>query len=107
MKNQIKFYIYILLLLPFAIYSQEQTEEIVLSDVDKLLQLVEDNSLLRSDEDKKRLNEFIKNKNKQQKLLNDARWLLKKEKDREALLTKTFEDNDAKLSDLEEQLNLK
>ena len=107
MKNQIKFYIYILLLLPFAIYSQEQTEEIVLSDVDKLLQLVEDNSLLRSDEDQKRLNEFIKNKNKQQKLLNDARWLLKKEKDREALLTKTFEDNDAKLSDLEEQLNLK
>ena len=39
--------------------------------------------------------------------MNDAKWLLKKENDRERLLTKTFEDNDAKLSDLEEQLNLK
>ncbi len=107
MKKQIKLYTYILLLVPFAIFSQEQTEEVILSDVDKLLILVEENSLLRSEEDKKRLNEFINNKNKQQKLLNDARWLLKKEKDREALLTKTFEDNDAKLSDLEEQLNLK
>tara|TARA_B100000927_G_C16474014_1_gene472639 strand:- start:2826 stop:4175 length:1350 start_codon:yes stop_codon:yes gene_type:complete len=107
MKNQIKLYKFILLLLPFVLFSQEETEEVILSDVDKLLILVEENSLLRSDEDKKRLNEFINNKNKQQKLLNDARWILKKEKDRESLLTKKFEDNDAKLSDLEEQLNLK
>ena len=39
--------------------------------------------------------------------MNDAKWLLKLEKDREAKLTKNFEDNDARLSDLEEQLNLK
>ena len=53
------------------------------------------------------MDQFIKNRNQQQKLLNDARWLLKLEKDREQKLTKNFEDNDAKLSDLEEQLNLK
>ena len=88
-------------------FSQESEEEVVISDVDKLLILVEENTLLRSAQDKKRLNEFLEDKNKQQKLLNDAKWLLKKENDRERLLTKTFEDNDAKLSDLEEQLNLK
>tara|TARA_S200000501_G_scaffold377721_1_gene437175 strand:- start:1189 stop:2535 length:1347 start_codon:yes stop_codon:yes gene_type:complete len=106
MKKLINSTLFLVLLSSFS-YAQDTAEEVVLSDVEKLLILVEENTLLRSAEDQERLNEFLKNKNKQQKLLNDAKWLLKKENDRERLLTKTFEDNDAKLSDLEEQLNLK
>ena len=106
MKKLISTGLFLVLLTP-VLFSQESEEEVVISDVDKLLILVEENTLLRSAQDKKRLNEFLEDKNKQQKLLNDAKWLLKKENDRERMLTKTFEDNDAKLSDLEEQLNLK
>ncbi len=101
----------LLLTLSFAsiIIAQDSSDEISVepTDIDILLDLVEENTLLRTKENQDRLNEFISNRNKQQKLLNDARWLLKLEKDREAKLTKNFEDNDARLSDLEEQLNLK
>ena len=101
----------LLLTLSFAslIIAQDSSDEISVepTDIDILLDLVEENTLLRTKENQDRLNEFINNRNKQQKLLNDARWLLKLEKDREAKLTKNFEDNDARLSDLEEQLNLK
>jgi len=100
-----------LLLLPLllCLFSFTQDVEVATepSDIDKLLDLVEENTLLRSKSNQERLDQFIKNRNQQQKLLNDARWLLKLEKDREQKLTKNFEDNDAKLSDLEEQLNLK
>lgn len=100
-----------LLLLPLllSLFSFTQDVEVATepSDIDKLLDLVEENTLLRSKSNQERLEQFIKNRNQQQKLLNDARWLLKLEKDREQKLTKNFEDNDAKLSDLEEQLNLK
>ena len=106
MKKLINSIFFLVLLTPL-LFAQESEEVLVLSDVDKLLILVEENTLLRSAQDQERLNEFLKSKNKQEKLLNDAKWLLKKENDRERLLTKTFEDNDAKLSDLEEQLNLK
>ena len=101
----------LLFTLSFAslIIAQDSSDEISIepTDIDILLDLVEENTLLRTKENQDRLNEFISNRNKQQKLLNDARWLLKLEKDREAKLTKNFEDNDARLSDLEEQLNLK
>ena len=106
MKKLINSIFFLVLLTP-SLFAQESEEVLVLSDVDKLLILVEENTLLRSAQDQERLNEFLKSKNKQEKLLIDAKWLLKKENDRERLLTKTFEDNDAKLSDLEEQLNLK
>ena len=100
-----------LLILPLllSLFSFTQDVEVASepSDIDKLLDLVEENTLLRSKSNQERLDQFIKNRNQQQKLLNDARWLLKLEKDREQKLTKNFEDNDAKLSDLEEQLNLK
>ena len=100
-----------LLLIPLllSLFSFTQDVEVATepSDIDKLLDLVEENTLLRSKSNQERLDQFIKNRNQQQKLLNDARWLLKLEKDREQKLTKNFEDNDAKLSDLEEQLNLK
>tara|TARA_B100002019_G_C21260759_1_gene596564 strand:- start:394 stop:1749 length:1356 start_codon:yes stop_codon:yes gene_type:complete len=109
MKIQIKKLYLLAFILPSLVFAQQEDSEVAVepSDIDILLELVEENTLLRTKDDQDRLNEFISNRNKQQKLLNDARWLLKLEKDREAKLTKNFEDNDARLSDLEEQLNLK
>lgn len=103
-----KFLILSFVLSGFAL-GQDVDNEIAIepTDIEILLDLVEENTLLRTKNDQDRLNQFIRNRNQQQKLLNDARWLLKLEKDREAKLTKNFEDNDARLSDLEEQLNLK
>ena len=109
MKTLIKkFYILPLIFCGF-VTGQDANSEVAIapSDIDILLDLVEENTLLRTKDDQERLNQFIRNRNQQQKLLNDARLLLKLEKDREANLTKNFEDNDARLSDLEEQLNLK
>jgi biopolymer transport protein ExbB len=109
MKTKInKFIILSFIFSGFALGQDVDTEiAIEPTDIEILLDLVEENTLLRTKDDQDRLNQFIRNRNQQQKLLNDARWLLKLEKDREAKLTKNFEDNDARLSDLEEQLNLK
>ena len=109
MKTKInKFLILSFIFSGFALGQDVDTEiAIEPTDIEILLDLVEENTLLRTKNDQDRLNQFIRNRNQQQKLLNDARWLLKLEKDREAKLTKNFEDNDARLSDLEEQLNLK
>ena len=91
------------------LHSQDESEVVLQppTDIEILLDLVKDSSTLRTKDDQKRLDDFLANKARQQKLLNDARWLLTKEKNREKVLTKTFEDNDKRLSDLEEQLNLK
>lgn len=103
------------LILPLFLFStlEVQSQEVsiadpvVVTDIEQLLELVKDSATLRSSEDRKRLADFNKSKQKQAKLLADARWLLKKESNREKSLTKQFEDNDSQLSDLEEQLNLK
>ena len=109
MKTNINKLFILPLILSGLVISQDADNEIAFepSDIDILLDLVEENTLLRTKTDQERLNQFIRNRNQQQKLLNDAKRLLKLEKDREARLTRNFEDNDAKLSDLEEQLNLK
>ena len=83
------------------------SEPVEVTDIEQLLELVKDSATLRSDEDKKRLADFNKSKQRQEKLLADAKWLLKVQSNREKKLTKQFEDNDSRLSDLEEQLNLK
>ena len=92
-----------------GVQSQEvsEAEAVEVTDIEQLLELVKDSATLRSEENKTRLADFNKSKQKQAKLLADARWLLKKESNREKKLTKNFEDNDSQLSDLEEQLNLK
>ena len=110
MKRIINLYLLpVLLVASIQVNSQEVTlsEPVVVTDIEQLLELVKDGATLRSEEDKKRLDSFNKSKQKQEKLLADARWLLKKESNREKRLTKQFEDNDSRLSDLEEQLNLK
>ena len=92
-----------------GVQSQEVSiaDAVEVTDIEQLLELVKDSATLRSEENKTRLADFNKSKQKQAKLLADARWLLKKESNREKKLTKNFEDNDSQLSDLEEQLNLK
>ena len=111
MNNLIKLFSFSLLfVVSFNSVAQNVTDSeiaYVPSEIEELLELVKSNTTLRSVENKKRMNLFLKNKNNQEKLLNDAKWLLTKEKNREKKLTKQFEDNDSKLSDLEEQLNLK
>jgi biopolymer transport protein ExbB len=110
MKNLTKALILPLFLLStLEVKSQEVSiaDPVVVTDIEQLLELVKDSATLRSSEDRKRLADFNKSKQKQAKLLADARWLLKKESNREKSLTKQFEDNDSQLSDLEEQLNLK
>ena len=110
MKNLTKALILPLFLLStLEVKSQDVSiaDPVVVTDIEQLLELVKDSATLRSSEDRKRLADFNKSKQKQAKLLADARWLLKKESNREKSLTKQFEDNDSQLSDLEEQLNLK
>ncbi|MDA9112586.1 MotA/TolQ/ExbB proton channel family protein [Gammaproteobacteria bacterium] len=110
MKNLTKALILPLFLFStLEVKSQEVSiaDPVVVTDIEQLLELVKDSATLRSSEDRKRLADFNKSKQKQAKLLADARWLLKKESNREKSLTKQFEDNDSQLSDLEEQLNLK
>ena len=111
MINLIKhFSIFFIFIASFNLLAQDTIENdiaYVPSEIEELLELVKSNTTLRSVENKNRINLFLKNKSNQQKLLNDAKWLLTKEKNREKKLTKQFEDNDSRLSDLEEQLNLK
>ena len=110
MKRIINLYLLpIILITSIQVSSQEVTlsDAVEVTDIEQLLELVKDGATLRTEEDKKRLDSFNRSKQKQEKLLADARWLLKKESNREKRLTKQFEDNDSRLSDLEEQLNLK
>lgn len=99
----------IILITSFQLSAQQVSlsEPVEVTDIEQLLELVKDSATLRSDEDKKRLADFNKSKQRQEKLLADAKWLLKVQSNREKKLTKQFEDNDSRLSDLEEQLNLK
>ena len=110
MKRIINLYLLpIILITSIQVSSQEVSlsEAVEVTDIEQLLELVKDGATLRTEEDKKRLDSFNRSKQRQEKLLADARWLLKKESNREKRLTKQFEDNDSRLSDLEEQLNLK
>lgn len=103
------------LILPFLIlglYAQEEnsTNELsapVITDLDLLVESVKTSASIRAKEDKARLNKFLSDKNKQQSLLNQMKVKLNLEEDRSEKLTKQYEDNDAALSDLEEQLTLK
>ena len=80
-----KFLILSLIFSGFALGQDVDTEiAIEPTDIEILLDLVEENTLLRTKNDQDRLNQFIRNRNQQQKLLNDARRLLKLEMDREA-----------------------
>lgn len=87
MNNLIKLFSFsLLLVVSFNSVAQNATDSeiaYVPSEIEELLELVKSNTTLRSVENKKRMNLFLKNKNNQEKLLNDAKWLLTKEKNRE------------------------
>lgn len=102
------------LILPFLIFglfAQENNVEEpvvpVIADLDLLVESVKNTASIRAKEDKARLDKFLSDKNRQQYLLNQMKAKLNAEEDRSERLTKEYEDNDKKLSELEEQLTLK
>jgi len=103
--------LYLLPFLIFALNAQELTPapvvEPVITDLDLLVESVKTTASIRAKEDKARLNKFLSDKNKQQSLLDNMKYKLSLEERRSERLTKQYEDNDAELSDLEEQLTLK
>ena len=103
--------LYLLPFLIFALNAQEPTPvpvvEPVITDLDLLVESVKTTASIRAKEDKARLNKFLSDKNKQQSLLDNMKYKLSLEERRSERLTKQYEDNDAELSDLEEQLTLK
>jgi biopolymer transport protein ExbB len=103
-----------ILILPFLVlglFAQENTVEEpvtpVITDLDLLVESVKNTASIRAKEDRERLNKFLSDKNRQQYLLNQMKAKLNAEEDRSVRLTKEYEDNDKKLSELEEQLTLK
>lgn len=103
--------LYLLPFLIFAVNAQENTTipvvEPVITDLDLLVESVKTTASIRASEDRARLNKFLSDKNKQQALLDNMKYRLTLEERRSDRLTKEYEDNDAQLSDLEEQLTLK
>jgi len=101
----------ILPLLIFGLFAQENNVEEpvvpVITDLDLLVESVKNTASIRAKEDKARLDKFLSDKNRQQYLLNQMKAKLNAEEDRSERLTKEYEDNDKKLSELEEQLTLK
>tara|TARA_B100001939_G_scaffold227553_1_gene195880 strand:+ start:2397 stop:3764 length:1368 start_codon:yes stop_codon:yes gene_type:complete len=102
------------LILPFLVlglFAQENTVQEpvapVITDLDLLVESVKNTASIRAKEDRERLNKFLSDKNRQQYLLNQMKAKLNAEEDRSERLTKEYEDNDKKLSELEEQLTLK
>ena len=101
---------FILPFLVLGLLAQEESNEIstpVITDLDLLVESVKTTASIRAKEDRSRLNRFLSDKNKQQSLLNQMKVRLTNEENRSEILTKQYEDNDATLSDLEEQLTLK
>ena len=103
--------IIILPFLIFGLFAQESNVEEpvipVITDLDLLVESVKNTASIRAKEDRERLNKFLSDKNRQQYLLNQMKAKLDSEEDRSERLTKEYEDNDMKLSELEEQLTLK
>ena len=103
--------LYLLPFLVFALNAQDvdpaPVVEPVITDLDLLVESVKTTASIRAKEDRARLNKFLSDKNKQQSLLDNMKYKLTLEERRSERLTKEYEDNDAQLSDLEEQLTLK
>jgi len=103
--------LYLLPFLVFALNAQDADPapvvEPVITDLDLLVESVKTTASIRAKEDRARLNKFLSDKNKQQSLLDNMKYKLTLEERRIERLTKEYEDNDAQLSDLEEQLTLK
>ena len=94
MNNLIKhFSIFFIFIASCNLLAQDTIESeiaYVPSEIEELLELVKSNTTLRSVENKNRINLFLKNKSNQQKLLNDAKWLLTKENNREKKINQTI-----------------
>jgi biopolymer transport protein ExbB len=103
--------IFVLPFLIIGLFAQENSSVVpaapVITDLDLLVEAVKTTASIRAEQDKARLNKFLSDKNRQQYLLNQMKKKLNAEEDRSERLTKEYENNDKKLSELEEQLTLK
>ena len=106
-------YLYsLILLISVALVSQEQEEEISIDEqrnntIKELLQTVEINKGLYAADDEKRINKFLDLINERESMLADAKNDLRLENERNKRLESEFEDNEKKLAELEESLQIK
>jgi len=108
----IKFYLFILILLPLTLFAQENEEEIPIEEqrnnaIKALLQTVEINKSIYVADDQKRINKFLDLIDERESMLAKAKNDLRLENERNARLEKEFEENEKVLAELEERLQIK
>ncbi len=106
-------YLYTLIFLfSVSVVSQEQEEEISIDEqrnntIKELLETVELNKGLYVADDEKRINRFLDLINERESMLAKAKIDLKNENERNKRLELEFEDNEKRLAELEESLQIK
>ncbi len=108
----IKLYLLISILLPLALFAQENEEEISIEEqrnnaIKALLQTVEINKSIYVADDQKRINKFLDLIDEREGMLAKAKNDLRLENERNARLEKEFEENEKVLAELEERLQIK
>ena len=108
----IKLYLLISILLPLALFAQENEEEIPIEEqrnnaIKALLQTVEINKSIYVADDQKRINKFLDLIDEREAMLAKAKNDLRLENERNARLEKEFEENEKVLAELEERLQIK
>ena len=106
MKGLLRILLIFSLIFSGVIFSQEDQEkpENIALDLDQLLELVKQGRFAESEEAAEREARFIKEKNRQATLLANAKAERARLEAEASRLEATFEDNDAKLTLLEDQL---
>jgi len=99
------FFILLLLLAVFPVCAAESGS--TAASLDELLKKVQSVAKQDSAINKQREDEFLQQKNQQEKLLNDAKQALKKEQSRSNTLKSEFNINEKKLAELEKDLHLR
>jgi biopolymer transport protein ExbB len=89
----------LILAFSFSIQAQQAT------NIDQLLNNVEQGKILDSAENRKRENEFRQKRSQQEQLLDDAIEQKESEEEKSATLEEIFEDNDKELNELQNTLN--
>ena len=89
---------------PILVMSQEEENEIPaeVTSLEELILKVQEETLYDTEENRARIAKFIAEKDSQQSILNKTLADLKVQEDRAVILEKKFDENDVKLSELED-----
>ncbi len=87
------------------IASAEEENEIQAASLDELLRMVEEGRVINRQEIQRREQEFLADRNNQQRELERARQLQREEEARSERLERQFEENERQIAALEEQLS--